>query len=453
MTRIQLRRGTAAQWRRANPVLAAGEPGFEVDTLRHKVGDGQQPWSELPALVLDRDVEPLVDARVGQHSTALVNPSGLGRWWAACTRSESRRPRVVFLGSSTTQGAGASTVERRWPNLFVSQLQAAHPSGGSETAVMRLGIASGEVPSAPGIQGFNGANAGQTSANYCSPGHLYGIGVFNPTLVVHMIGSNDSVPGSTFVSVRDYRANVEAALDAMRTRCHLLVHTYRRFETSVTGAEWAEYGQTLREIALARDNVSFVDLSGFFEEAHRNGDPSGVISSDLVHPSDAGHALIAQLMAKSLAVAPAPQGPREEVEPIPVRDSGWRVVAPSAGWRVAGTDGVCALRRVEDRVTVRLRLEPTPATVGLVRSERRTVLDLPVGFRPPGREHYGLLVTDQALRTAPLGTWTGRGELSFRLPTVVGDELGTWQAGDEVTSWVEWTTDDAWPDPLPGSAS
>lgn len=452
MTRIQLRRGTADQWRRADPILAAGEPGFEVDTFRHKVGDGQKSWSQLPTLVLDRDLQSLVDERVGQQSAVLVNPAGLGRWWAACTRSDSRRPRVVFLGSSTTQGAGASTPERRWPHLFVSQLQAAHPSGGREAALMRLSIPPAEVPAPPGIQGFNGANAGQTSANYCVGGHLYGIGVFNPTLVVHMIGSNDSVPGSTFVSVSDYRANVEAALDAMRTRCHLLVHTYRRFETSVTRATWAEYGQALRDIALSRDNVAFVDLSGFFEEAHRNGDPSGVVSSDAVHPSDAGHALIAQLLARSLVLTPAPQAPREP-EPDPVRDSGWRTVTPSAGWRVAGTDGVCSLRRVGDRVTARLRLEPTSETVGLSRSARRTALELPAGFRPPGREHYGLVVTDEGLRTAPLGTWTGRSELTFRFPPVTGEEPDAWQSGDQVVSWLEWSTGDGWPDPLPGSAT
>lgn len=45
---IRWRRGTAAQWRAAATVLAAGEPGYETDTGRHKIGDGTTPWGELP---------------------------------------------------------------------------------------------------------------------------------------------------------------------------------------------------------------------------------------------------------------------------------------------------------------------------------------------------------------------------------------------------------------------
>lgn len=48
MTRIQLRRGTAAEWANVNPVLASGEPGVEVDTSKLKVGDGSTAWADLP---------------------------------------------------------------------------------------------------------------------------------------------------------------------------------------------------------------------------------------------------------------------------------------------------------------------------------------------------------------------------------------------------------------------
>ena len=38
---IQLRKGTLSQWTANNTqVLASGEPAFEVDTLRLKIGDG-----------------------------------------------------------------------------------------------------------------------------------------------------------------------------------------------------------------------------------------------------------------------------------------------------------------------------------------------------------------------------------------------------------------------------
>ena len=45
--KIQLRRDTAANWTSANPTLAQGEPGYEIDTGRVKVGDGTTPWNAL----------------------------------------------------------------------------------------------------------------------------------------------------------------------------------------------------------------------------------------------------------------------------------------------------------------------------------------------------------------------------------------------------------------------
>jgi hypothetical protein len=46
-TRMQQRRGTAAQWTAADPVLAAGEMGFETDTNEFRIGDGVNVWSDL----------------------------------------------------------------------------------------------------------------------------------------------------------------------------------------------------------------------------------------------------------------------------------------------------------------------------------------------------------------------------------------------------------------------
>lgn len=46
-TRMQQRRGTASQWTTANPILAAGEIGYETDTAKFKVGDGITSWSSL----------------------------------------------------------------------------------------------------------------------------------------------------------------------------------------------------------------------------------------------------------------------------------------------------------------------------------------------------------------------------------------------------------------------
>lgn len=45
---IQFRRDTSVSWTFANPVLASGELGIELDTHQFKLGDGHTHWSLLP---------------------------------------------------------------------------------------------------------------------------------------------------------------------------------------------------------------------------------------------------------------------------------------------------------------------------------------------------------------------------------------------------------------------
>ena len=45
--RIQVRRGVAADWTSVNPILAAGEMGYESDTNKFKFGNGTGTWSTL----------------------------------------------------------------------------------------------------------------------------------------------------------------------------------------------------------------------------------------------------------------------------------------------------------------------------------------------------------------------------------------------------------------------
>lgn len=47
LTTFQLKRGTADRWIEVNPILKQGEPGFEFDTNKLKIGDGITPWAEL----------------------------------------------------------------------------------------------------------------------------------------------------------------------------------------------------------------------------------------------------------------------------------------------------------------------------------------------------------------------------------------------------------------------
>jgi peptidoglycan hydrolase CwlO-like protein len=82
-TRMQQRRGTASQWTTANPVLAAGEIGFETDTGKFKIGDGTNTWSllkyflNLDALDIDADGFITDDKKGAANGVASLDSNGL----------------------------------------------------------------------------------------------------------------------------------------------------------------------------------------------------------------------------------------------------------------------------------------------------------------------------------------------------------------------------------------
>jgi hypothetical protein len=60
-TRMQQRRGTAAQWTAANPILAAGEIGFETDTNKFKMGNGSSAWTALQYFANAAELAAIID--------------------------------------------------------------------------------------------------------------------------------------------------------------------------------------------------------------------------------------------------------------------------------------------------------------------------------------------------------------------------------------------------------
>jgi len=66
--KFQFKRGTASGWTTANPVLSAGEPGYELDTKKLKVGDGLTTWSSLGYMYVA--VDPIAPPVNGQYLQA-----------------------------------------------------------------------------------------------------------------------------------------------------------------------------------------------------------------------------------------------------------------------------------------------------------------------------------------------------------------------------------------------
>lgn len=53
---IQLKRGKSSSWVTLNPVLQPGEPGFEIDTGKIKIGNGVDEWLNLKYVGEDKEL-------------------------------------------------------------------------------------------------------------------------------------------------------------------------------------------------------------------------------------------------------------------------------------------------------------------------------------------------------------------------------------------------------------
>lgn len=73
--KIQVRRGTAAQWTSTNPVLTAGEFGWETDTRYFKVGDGATAWTAMSYF----NHPDLAAATSAATNNTIVKRDGTGR--------------------------------------------------------------------------------------------------------------------------------------------------------------------------------------------------------------------------------------------------------------------------------------------------------------------------------------------------------------------------------------
>ena len=115
---IKLRRGTAAQWTSANSVLASGEPGFETDTNKFKIGNGSDPWNNLPYTAIDPSTASSIYASISYvESTYLpisasFNPEGyLTEASASSIYSPLASPTFTGTPIAPTAASGTNTTQ------------------------------------------------------------------------------------------------------------------------------------------------------------------------------------------------------------------------------------------------------------------------------------------------------------------------------------------------------
>ena len=70
-TTFQFKRGLASAWERNNPILAAGEPGWTLDTHILKIGDGVTAWNDLEIFsnfeIDEKDIQKAVNQYLEEH--------------------------------------------------------------------------------------------------------------------------------------------------------------------------------------------------------------------------------------------------------------------------------------------------------------------------------------------------------------------------------------------------
>ena len=109
---LQFRSGTAAQWTAANPVMAQGEPGYESDTGKLKMGDGLTHWSSLsyypPTFTNDWVVQS--GALTYMSGTQFKIAGNLTTTFLPTVRVRAVVTAGTIYGSVTTSTAGGSPV-------------------------------------------------------------------------------------------------------------------------------------------------------------------------------------------------------------------------------------------------------------------------------------------------------------------------------------------------------
>ena len=224
--------------------------------------------------------------------------------------------KVLALGSSTTAGVGATTTADRYVNQLARAIQASYSSGVEnwEPPTRSLTESAASLPTLPGVHVVNGGMSGSTSASYVSSGMLSEIDALNPDVVIHMVGANDyalGVPLATFE--QNVRDKIEAISAVAPNAVHVLSDSFARPDVETPVTPWPEYGNRLKAIASSSDAISFVSMNSEWVSAQASSynpvDPYRLTDWRLgagggIHPSDAGHSLLASLMARGLYLGP-----------------------------------------------------------------------------------------------------------------------------------------------------
>ena len=204
---IQFRRGTSAEWSSANPILAQGELGIDLDVNRFKIGTGVTSWNSLNYTAVFDVVIQSPDAPIVYPTFA--NASGVSAIGIASTGSTS----VVYIPSSGNFGIGTTDATSKLTvagDLLVSGIITASAfSGDASIAQLNVsGITTLGVTSATNLTSQQLNVSGITTLGVTSVTNLtaqqlnvYGITTLGVTSVTNLTAQQLNVSGITTLGV------------------------------------------------------------------------------------------------------------------------------------------------------------------------------------------------------------------------------------------------------------
>lgn len=74
LVEFQFQRGSANRWREINPILAAAEPGVELDTGLFKIGNGHTSWNDLDYYLTAPYVSGIVEVIIAESGGLSSDP-------------------------------------------------------------------------------------------------------------------------------------------------------------------------------------------------------------------------------------------------------------------------------------------------------------------------------------------------------------------------------------------
>lgn len=235
---ITPRKGTAAQWTSANPILWSGEEGYETDTGKQKVGDGVTAWTSLAYYYDPNALTSAIDAHElesNPHPVYLTAAEGDATYsLLAHTHSEIYEPANVNLQShvsstsnphSTTAAQVGADATGTAAGLIATHESAVNPhpvyltTAEGDAAYEAIGAVSGHavgsgVHSIAGVTGLQTALDGKSATSHDHSGTYEAAG----TVSTHAAGSNVHAIASV--------TGLQTALDGKSSTSHNHSGTY-----------------------------------------------------------------------------------------------------------------------------------------------------------------------------------------------------------------------------------